>query len=233
MSKIPDQKLKSYISEMLTNRKERKFVESIDLQIGLKVNYLLIYIICFRFKQDYDPNKDKRFVGSVKLPHIPRPKLKFCVIADYAHIEKCKGLGFEYIDQDTLKLKINPGDKKAKDLKKWAKKYKMLFISDTLLKHLPKLGGPMFTKWGKFPIVVGSNENLEAKVNEGISTIKYQLKKVTNLGLAIGHVSMNEEQIRQNLITSINFLVSLLKKGWNNISALTLRSTMGKPVKIY
>jgi large subunit ribosomal protein L10Ae len=109
----------------------------------------------------------------------------------------------------------------------------MLFISDTLLKHLPKLGGPMFTKWGKFPIVVGSNENLEAKVNEGISTIKYQLKKVTNLGLAIGHVSMNEEQIRQNLITSINFLVSLLKKGWNNISALTLRSTMGKPVKIY
>jgi len=33
---------------MLAGRKERKFVETIDLQIGLK---------------DYDPNKDKRFVG--------------------------------------------------------------------------------------------------------------------------------------------------------------------------
>lgn len=38
MSKIPDQKLKAYINEMLTNRKERKFVETIDLQIGLKVS---------------------------------------------------------------------------------------------------------------------------------------------------------------------------------------------------
>lgn len=38
MSKIPDQKLKGYIQKMLADRKERKFVESIDLQIGLKVS---------------------------------------------------------------------------------------------------------------------------------------------------------------------------------------------------
>lgn len=183
--------------------------------------------------QDYDPNKDKRFVGSVKLPHIPKPKVKTCFIADAAHIDKCKALGQEYIDADTLKLKVNPSDKKAKDLKKWAKKYKMFFISDSLLKHLPKLGGSMFTKWGKFPIVVAANDNIEAKVNEGASTIKYQLKKVTNLGTAIGHVQMEEEQIRQNLLMSVNFLVSLLKKGWNNVASLTIRSTMGKPVKIY
>lgn len=116
---------------MLAGRKERKFVETIDLQIGLK---------------DYDPNKDKRFVGQVSLPHVPRPKLKICVIADANHIDKCKALGIEYIDQESLKLKINPADKQAKDLKKWVKKYKMLFISDTLLKNLPKLGGPQFTK---------------------------------------------------------------------------------------
>ena len=109
----------------------------------------------------------------------------------------------------------------------------MFFVSDTLLKNLPKLGGPMLTKWGKFPIVINSADNVQAKVEEGISTIKYQLKKVTNLGVAIGNVKLDEEQIRQNLITAINFLVSLLKKGWNNISSLTIRSTMGKPVKIY
>lgn len=61
MSKIPADKLKSSINQIMTNRKERKFVETIDLQIGLK---------------DYDPNKDKRFQGSVRLPNIPRPKLK-------------------------------------------------------------------------------------------------------------------------------------------------------------
>jgi large subunit ribosomal protein L10Ae len=61
MSKIPADKLKSCITEMLTSHKARKFIETIDLQIGLK---------------DYDPNKDKRFQGSVRLPNIPRPKLK-------------------------------------------------------------------------------------------------------------------------------------------------------------
>jgi large subunit ribosomal protein L10Ae len=61
MSKIPADRMKKCISEMLTDRKERKFVETVDLQIGLK---------------DYDPNKEKRFAGSVRLPHIPRPKLK-------------------------------------------------------------------------------------------------------------------------------------------------------------
>ena len=132
-----------------------------------------------------------------------------------------------------MKLKVNPSDKKGRDLKKWARKFRMLFISDTLLKQLPKLGGPFFTKWGKFPIVVQQNENVKDKIDEGLATIKYQLKKVTNLGLAVGHVSMNEEQLRQNLLMSINFLISLLKKGWNNISGLTIRSTMGKPVKIY
>jgi large subunit ribosomal protein L10Ae len=118
-------------------------------------------------------------------------------------------------------------------LKKWAKKYKLLFISESLLKQLPKLGGSFFTKWGKFPLVVQPGENVQAKVDEGLATIKYQLKKVTNLGLAIGHVKMNDEQIRQNLLMSINFLISLLKKGWNNINSLTIRTTMGKPVKIY
>jgi large subunit ribosomal protein L10Ae len=61
MSKIPVEKMRTAITQMLTNRKERKFVETVDLQIGLK---------------DYDPNKDKRFAGSVRLPYVPRPKLK-------------------------------------------------------------------------------------------------------------------------------------------------------------
>lgn len=61
MSKITADKMKKCISEMLQNRKKRDFTETVDLQIGLK---------------DYDPNKDKRFAGTVRLPNIPRPKLK-------------------------------------------------------------------------------------------------------------------------------------------------------------
>jgi ribosomal protein L1 len=41
MTKIPDNKLKGFINNMLTERKERKFVETVDLQIGLKVKMII------------------------------------------------------------------------------------------------------------------------------------------------------------------------------------------------
>jgi hypothetical protein len=56
-----------------SKEKNRKFTETIELQIGLK---------------NYDPQKDKRFSGSVKLPHIPRPKMKVCMLGDAQHVEE-------------------------------------------------------------------------------------------------------------------------------------------------
>lgn len=58
--------MKKTIKEMLEGtpeapKKKRKFVESIELQIGLR---------------DYDPERDKRFSGSIKLPFVPHPGLK-------------------------------------------------------------------------------------------------------------------------------------------------------------
>ena len=35
MSKIPDQKLREHIAKMMADRKDRKFQETVDLQIGL------------------------------------------------------------------------------------------------------------------------------------------------------------------------------------------------------
>jgi large subunit ribosomal protein L10Ae len=72
---------------------------------------------------------------------------------------------------------------------------------------------------GKFPTLVSHSESLEAKVNETKATVKFQLKKVLCMGVAVGNLSMDEKQIQQNLQMSVNFLVSLLKKNWQNVSA--------------
>lgn len=53
-----------------------------------------------------------------------------------------------------------------------------------------------------------------SKVNETKASIKFQLKKVLCLGVAVANVSMEEAQIRTNIMYSVNFLVSLLKKNW-------------------
>jgi large subunit ribosomal protein L10Ae len=72
--------------------------------------------------------------------------------------------------------------------------------------------GPGLSKAGKFPTPISHSEDLAKKVNEVRSTIKFQLKKVLCLGVAIGHVNMPEDQVMANCMLSINFLISLLKK---------------------
>lgn len=71
---------------------------------------------------------------------------------------------------------------------------------------------------GKFPTLVTHQESLESKVNETKATVKFQLKKVLCMGVAVGNCAMEEKQVFQNVQMSVNFLVSLLKKNWQNVS---------------
>ena len=82
---------------------KRKFVETIELQIGLK---------------NYDPQRDKRFSGTVKyvssivfgilqtdgcyrLANVPRPRMSICILADAADIDRAKRL--EYNSNESRK----------------------------------------------------------------------------------------------------------------------------------
>ncbi|KVI03574.1 Ribosomal protein L1 [Cynara cardunculus var. scolymus] len=208
MSKLGSEAVREAITQITTEAKEknRKFTETIELQIGLK---------------NYDPQKDKRFSGTVKLPHIPRPKLKVCMLGDAQHAQK---IGLEYMDVEGLK-KLN---KNKKLVKKLAKKHQAFLASESVIKQIPRLLGP-----GKFPTLVTHQESLESKVNEIKATVKFQLKKVLCMGVAVGNCSMEEKQIFQNVQMSVNFLVSLLKKNWQNVRCLYLKTTMGKPVRVF
>merc|ERR1712183_559989 len=97
--------------------KPRKFKETVELQIGLK---------------NYDPQKDKRFSGTVKLKHIPKPKMKVCMLGDQVHIDEAKELGIPSMSADDLK----------KLIKKLAKKYNAFLASESLIKQIPRLLGP-------------------------------------------------------------------------------------------
>lgn len=55
--------------------------------------------------------------------------------------------------------------------------------------------------------------------------VKFQLKKVLCMGVAVGNVAMEEKQVFQNVQMSVNFLVSLLKKNWQNVSRCPHSST--------
>ena len=129
-----------------------------DLQITLK---------------NYDPQRDKRFSGTLLLPHIPRPKLKVCLFGDARDIDHAKLLGIPTMDADALK-KLNK-DKKL--VKKLAASYDAFLASASLIKQIPRLLGPGLNKAGKFPTPLNPDDNLEHKVNEIKGTIRFQMKK--------------------------------------------------------
>merc|ERR1712115_391990 len=164
-----------------------------------------------------------------KLPNIPRPKQQICVIGDAAHNDEAESKGVPHMSADDLK-KLNK-DKKL--VKKLAKKYDAFLASESLIKQIPRLLGPGLNKAGKFPALLTHGDDIDAKIIDLKSTIKFQMKKVLCLNVAIGNVAMTEDELVQNIHLAINFLVSLLKKHWQNVRSLYIKSTMGPAQRLY
>merc|ERR1712142_849535 len=148
-SKVTRETLYECVNSVLqgSQDKKRKFRETVELQIGLK---------------NYDPQKDKRFSGTVKLKYIPKPKMKICVLGDQMHIDEAKDNGMPAMSADDLK-KLNK-DKKL--VKKLAKRYDAFLASDTLIKQIPRLLGPGLNKAGKFPSILAQGDDMQAKIDE-------------------------------------------------------------------
>lgn len=83
-----------------SKKKKRGFTETIELQVGLK---------------NYDPQKDKRFSGSYKLPSVCKKNIKVCVLGDDVHIEEAKKNGFDSRDVEALKA-LNKNKKLIKKM---------------------------------------------------------------------------------------------------------------------
>merc|ERR1712037_838520 len=194
--------------------KKRNFVETVEIQISLK---------------NYDPVRDKRFSGTFKLLSVPRPNLKCCMLGNAAHCEQADRIGIDHMSVEDLK-KLN---KNKKLVKKLAKRYDFFMASDNMIKQIPRLLGPGLTKAGKFPTLLSSNENMQNKIDEVRSTIKFQMKKVMCLNVAVGNIKLSKQENIVNVQLAANFLASLLKKQWQNIGQMYVKSTMGPAFQIY
>jgi len=219
MSKISSDTLREAVEGVFkfsTETKKRKFVETVELQIALK---------------NYDPNKDKRFAGSIRLPAVPRPKFTVCVIGDAKHLGEAKDQKVPAVSEDDLK-KLNKNKKAVKQL---AKKYGAFLASASLIRKIPRLVGPGLNKAGKFPSVLGANDNVSERVEATKASVKFALKskKSLCLGVPIANLGMSPRDVANNITLAVNFVVTLLPKAWQQVKRLYIKSTMGPPFRIY
>jgi len=217
MSKISPDIVQEALETILAaaEAKKRNFVETIELQIGLK---------------NYDPIKDKRFAGSIRLPHIPRDRFSICVLGTDKDCDEAKVANVPCMSVSDLQ-KLN---KNKKLVKKLAASHGAFLASSTLIRKIPRLLGPGLNKAGKFPTVLNT-EGIQTNVDNLRATVKFQLKskKTICMGVPVGNVSLSAEDNMANVMLAVNFLVSLLPKNWQQIKRMYLKSTMGPAQRIF
>jgi len=103
------------------------------------------------------------------------------VFGDQQHCDEAKAKNIPFMSADDLK-KLN---KQKKLVKKLAKSYDAFLASESLIKQIPRLLGPGLNKAGKFPALLTHGDNMEEKVNDLKSTIKFQMKKVLRKGFVL------------------------------------------------
>merc|ERR1711974_427791 len=126
---------------------------------------------------------------------------KVCILGDAVHCEQAQRAGMPFKSVEDLK-KLN---KNKKMVKKLAQSFDAFLASQVLVPQIPRLLGPGLNKAGKFPTMVQHSDDLEKKVTEIRSQVKFQLKKVLCMGVAVGNVNMNPDELRQNCLMAINF----------------------------
>ena len=79
---------------------------------------------------------------------------------------------------------------------KWARKYDILLVSESLSKKITRLVGRYVSKVGKLPVPIADGENLEEKLDELYCTIRFRVKKFPWLAQSVGIDTLEVDQIR-------------------------------------
>jgi len=177
--------------------------------------------------------KDKRLQGQTVLPHPPRKKFSCLVLGNEAHLDEAKALGLDYKSLEDLQ-KVNRDKKIVKNM---AKSYDQLIASANVIKQVPRLLGPTLNKMGKFPSALRPNEKITDKIQGMNRQVKFSVKFKVGAPMCmsgpVGHVEMTPQELEENITATINYALTLMKKSWQNIKKIHIKSSMGPSFTIY
>ncbi|MDA4117436.1 MAG: 50S ribosomal protein L1 [Thaumarchaeota archaeon] len=205
------------IAELVKKGKEsepKKFPESVEA------------ILTFR---DVDPKKnDLNINETVYLPHPGSHRASICFVGSGDLLLRAKNAGVDGV-VEPAKLESYAGNKK--EAKSLAKQYDF-FLADTAL--MPRIGrilGQYMGPRGKIPTPVPPNAQIEGMINRTRSAVRVRSRGSLGVGAKVGDRKLSDEQITDNIVAMIQAVQKKLPNGDKNIKTVTVKTSMGKPVK--
>lgn len=195
---------------------KRKFTQSYDLIINLKNLELKL-------------NPVDLFVT---LPYPKGKEVKIAAFVDQELVEQANKFCDLTIKESEF-IKYN----EKKTAKKLGEQYDYFIAQASLMPKIAANFGRVLGVKGKMPnpklgCVIPPNANVEALVKKLRHTVRLQAKKGLNLQGIIGKENQPEENIIENILTAYTAVVKHLPNEFQNIKNVSLKLTMGKPVKI-
>ncbi len=193
--------------------KQRAFTQSWDLSIALK---------------DLDMKKpESRISEEFILPNGPGKALKIAVISDTI-TQKAEGLADAIITKDQLPI---IGQNK-KELKRLASGMDFFLSEISMMPLVGKHLGSVLAPRGKMPKPIPPNADVKSVIDKAKNSVRIKLKDSPVINMIIGNEKMPDEKVIENINAVIEYLERKLPKGKDNMKAVSIKLTMGKPEKI-
>ncbi|MCD6495966.1 MAG: 50S ribosomal protein L1 [Candidatus Aenigmarchaeota archaeon] len=205
--------IKGKLKEAKENSKPRKFAQTWDLIFALR---------------DMDLKKpENRLNLELFLPEGVGRDLKTAVVGDSLFADAKKHADLAITKDEIAKL-----GKDKKRLKKLASEYDWWFGEAPLMPLIGKELGAVLGTRGKMPKPLPPKINLQGILARAKKSVKIRLVSTPVIQIAVGNENMPDEKVEKNVETAISFVEEHLPKGKNNIKSISLKLTMGKPVKL-
>jgi len=203
------------IKQAKEKSKKRNFSQSIELIVNLR---------------DIDMKKpESKIQERIELPHAVGKQTKICVFASGELALKAKKAGADLV-MGRKELEALAGDKKRR--KALAQTYDFFIAEAPFMPLIGKILGSALGPKGRMPTPVPPSANIAELIKKYRKMVLVRLRGQPVLHCRVGAEEMPDEQVVENIQAVLRRLEGRLKRGFRNVKAVYVKTTMGQPVKV-
>src|ERR671922_380705 len=203
------------IADMKGKTEKRKFSQSVELAVKLRELDL--------------KRPESRINESLELPTPASKNVKVAVIAGGDLAVRAKNAGADLV---IGKDELDRMGREKKEARKLAQNYDFFVAEAPLMPQVGKSLGQMLGPRGKMPTPVPPTAPIDDVIKRQRRNVRLKMKDQPVIQVKVGTEDMPDDVLVQNIQTVISRLESKLEKGQKNISAVSVKTTMGPLVKV-